>query len=531
MTHPTMTPPPPTLVQRFQAALGLHQAGRMADAQREYQQILSADPNFAPAWHMLGIALFQANQPTKAIEHIQRAIDLGLNGADVFNNLGEVLRANNRFDEAIPAYQRAIERNPEAAGVYANLGTACNESRRFAEAIPPLQKSLSLRPDDVNTMYQYAVALWHVGQSDQVIDILEKAIALAPDVRPIEIAELLATAYYLRRDPKKSLQTIDRALSQHPTHPVLHRHRAIVLFSLGQYTQAWEENEWRWRVDAPQHNPVRQFDRPMWDGSDPAGRKILVHPEQGFGDLIQFSRYLPMLAAANADVILEAPIELRNLLASLRCKATIIPKGVKLPDFDLHIPLMSLPRIYKTTVDSIPSDVPYLSAPAARIEKFRDLIQAHANGKRKIGLVWAGNTIPDPRRTVPFKQFFSALADVPDTAWFSLQTGEPTAELKDAPPKMHVLDLAPQLKDFADTAAAISQLDLIITIDTAAAHLAGALGAKTWTLLTAAPDWRWGWDGQESNWYLTMRLFRQQTLGDWSPALAQLRTALQDPAL
>jgi hypothetical protein len=262
----------------------------------------------------------------------------------------------------------------------------------------------------------------------------------------------------------------------------------------------------------------------MWDGSDPAGRTIFVHTEQGFGDTIQFVRYVTMLIARGAKVILECTLPLRSLMSSVKGVSKVVVAGVRPPDFDLHIPLLSLPKIFKTTLETVPNEVPYLFVDDERMAKFKQLTR-DPGAKLRVGITWAGNIKPDPARTCPLENF-APLASIQGVTFFSLQKGEPEADADRPPPGLKLIKLSDELKDFADTAAAMLNLDLILTIDTAGAHLAGALGRPTWTILPWACDWRWLTDREDSPWYPTMRLFRQPTRGDWASVIAQVADEL-----
>ena len=262
----------------------------------------------------------------------------------------------------------------------------------------------------------------------------------------------------------------------------------------------------------------------MWNGSDPAGRTILVHVEQAYGDTIQFVRYVPMLAARGARVILETFGPLKSLLEQSQLPSTrIVVNGEQLPAFDVHIPLLSLPRIFGTTLDTIPATVPYLSVSPDEVSRWRDRIFSSAPDAKalKVGLVWAGNAKPYPNRTCP-PEYLSRLSEIGEVAYFSVQKGDDADPARSPPRDLPTIDLSVDLNDFSDTAAAMLNLDLIISIDTVTAHLAGALGRPTWTLLPRVADWRWLLDREDSPWYPTMRLYRQTTAGDWAGVIARV---------
>jgi hypothetical protein len=264
----------------------------------------------------------------------------------------------------------------------------------------------------------------------------------------------------------------------------------------------------------------------MWDGSDPSGRTILIHTEQGFGDVIQFARYLPLLADKGATVILECNVALRALMSGVKGVSRVVPAGMSLPDFDLHAPILSLPRALETTLESVPRDVPYVYVDPARDQRWRTRITPDAFN---IGIVWWGNTRPDPARSCPPDNLIelAGVARGKNVRFFSLQKGDLPPEARSLPTGLNLVDIGPELKDFADTAAAMGNLDLVITIDTAAAHLAGALARPVWTLLPWSPDWRWMLDREDSVWYPTMRLFRQEQRGDWAGVMRRVAAELR----
>jgi hypothetical protein len=300
--------------------------------------------------------------------------------------------------------------------------------------------------------------------------------------------------------------------------------RAIALLLKGDYERGLPDYELRLLVGASR---PRRFDRPAWDGSDPAGKTILLHAEQGLGDTIHFARYATLLARRGARVVLECQPPLKRLLRSLDGVGDVVAQGDLLPGFDLHRPLASMPLAFNTRLATIPADVPYLQAPADAVERLGRRL-ASSGGAFKVGIVWAGAAghPNDRKRSVPL-ELLAPLAGIPNVKLFSLQKGPPAEQLK-APSAPPVEDLARELDDFADTAAAMHHLDLVVSVDTSAAHLAGALGRPVWTLLPFSPDWRWLLGRADSPWYPTMRLFRQPKLGAWRDLFGEVTSKLRD---
>jgi tetratricopeptide (TPR) repeat protein len=529
--------------------------GKYSDAIPLLEKAVAIKPNLPNAHYNYGIALDNTGKLDDAIEQWEITLRLQPDHALAMNNVGVGLQRRDRLERAIATLRRLVEKYPTFAEGHANLGSALAQAGKYEEAITEAKKAIELEPRRPEALNTLGVVYMRAGRLDDAIAATLKAVEMNPrfhkaigniggiyqkmerhdlaiewferasKVLPadVETANALYGAYYKIRQPEKSLEATENALKHNPNHPELHGNRSLALLALGNYIEGFEEYEWRWRCNTFT-SPPRDFDRPMWENSDLNGRTLLVHAEQGYGDIIQFARYLPMVAEMGAKLIVEVPVAVRSLIETIPGVARVVPKGLKLPDFDLHIPLLSLPRAFKTTLQTIPNQVPYFRVDESRLEKWRPVIANNAKGK-KIGLVWGGNLKPDPKRSVRLKEL-APLADVPDIAWFSLQTGDPRDELKESPPGMNIVDIGKDLKEFADTAALMSLLDMVITIDTASAHLAGAMAVKTWTIIPHAADWRWQMEGEQSPWYPTMRLFRQSVANDWGPTIARIRDEL-----
>jgi hypothetical protein len=321
-----------------------------------------------------------------------------------------------------------------------------------------------------------------------------------------------------RTDP--ALATFEKALKIKGDHVDCRWDRALCFLQKGDFKRGFDEYEWRWKLD---RSPPRGFEQPLWDGADLKGKTILIHQEQGFGDMIQFARYVPMVKAKGATVIIEAQPELARLFSVLEGVDKVVNKGSPLPKFDVYAPIISLARIFATTPETVPADIPYLSAPDAHAVQ----LPASLGKQMKIGISWAGRPTHqnDTFRSVAFRHFVELLG-VPGVTVYGLQKGPAAAEVSDNGCEALVLNLGGRLHDFADTAAVVAQLDLVISVDTVLVHLAGALGKPVWTLLPFFADWRWMTSGDTSPWYPTMRLFRQDQPGDWEPVFNAVREAL-----
>jgi tetratricopeptide (TPR) repeat protein len=476
--------------QAFQLAIQHQQAGRLREAEILYRQILAADPRHADALHMLGLGAFQAGRYEAAIELIRQAIASKPNYPEAYGNLGLALYENGQVDEAVAAYRQAIALKPDYPEAHGNLGNALVEKGSLDEAVAACLQAIALRRNYPEAHYNLGGALKAKGQLEQAIAAYRRAIALRPD---------FADAHF---------------------------NLALALLLQGNFLRGWEEYEWRWR-SRDFRAARRSFPQPQWDGGPLEGRTILLHTEQGFGDTLQFIRYLPLVAQRGGRVIVRCREGLRRLLQTMGADVPILEKGEPLPAFDVHCPLLSLPRLFATDLASIPRDVPYLHADAAAAEVWRDRLADHS-ASLKVGLVWAGSpTHRNDRNRSTKLAGFAPLARIPGMRFVSLQKGDAAAEAKSPPEGMELSDPTEELHDFADTAALVAALDLVIAVDTSVVHLAGALGKPVWVLLPFAPDWRWLLDRSDSPWYPTMRLFRQQRAGEWDHVIAEVRSQLE----
>jgi hypothetical protein len=371
-----------------------------------------------------------------------------------------------------------------------------------------------MKPGSAEIASNYSVALRDSGRFEEAVASADRAIAINPNSTPAHFNRAHALRDLCRFD--EAIASLDRALAITPNYAKAHYSRGLLLLMKGDFEHGWPEYEWRWKK--PDFTSVkREFPQPRWDGSPLADKTILLHPEQGLGDAIQFIRYAPLVEQRSAKkVIVESPPPLTRLLReSFSNSGTIeiVEAGQSLPPFDVQIPLLSLPMVFGTTLANIPADVPYL-----RAREF----DRQLTGDFRVGLCWAGSRYHpnDWLRSIPL-EMFRPLTEISGVTWFSLQHDEDALPLR-------LVDLTNELNDLSDTAAIIAKLDLVITVDTSIAHLAGALGKPTWTLVQFSPDWRWMLDRGDSPWYPTMRLFRQTKVGDWSSVIEKVARELGD---
>jgi tetratricopeptide (TPR) repeat protein len=510
---------------QYNLGLELERAGDADEAVECWQRTLAVQPNHVPAMNALGVALTRMKRMERAILILRKATTIDPSNAETFANLSSALGEAKQHDAALAAAQESVRLAPNRGETYNALGVALQKAGRIEEAIEQFAKASEANPKLTIAYGNRGGALEKLGRYDEAAAAFEAARAVEPE--SIDVLVALAGSYRQVARDDDSIAAARAVLARRPDQAEAHGNLALTLLTKGDYAEGFREYEWRWRCK-DFTTPTREFSRPMWDGSDPAGRRIFVHAEQGFGDMIQFARYLPMLADRGATVILECAASLRTLMESVRGVSRVVVSGLKPPDFDLHAPLLSLPAAFGTTLQTVPHDVPYLRGDANRRTYWRDVLSRELppDARRRVGIVWGGNKKPDPRRSASLA-LFAPLAAVPSVALVSLQMGEPAEELKRAPAGLKLFDAGREIKDFADSAALLENLDLLITIDSAPAHLAGALDVRTWTLLPRVMDWRWLRGRDDSPWYPTMRLFRQTTLDDWPPEIERVRTELE----
>jgi tetratricopeptide (TPR) repeat protein len=442
---------------------------------------------FPEAHNNLGVSLAKLGKVDEAIKHYADALRQRPRYADAYLNLGNVQAAQKKPAEAIASYRKALAINPRSADAHYNLGIIPAEEGRLDEAIASYREALRLKPNHAGAMANLGHALRAQGKFDEAMSVYQQLLARSPD------------------DPEG------------------HMSRALVWLLLGDYERGWPEYEWRWKTKEFAGPQPKQ---PRWDGSPLEGRTILLTAEQGMGDTMQFVRYAPEVKRRGGRVILACQKGLIPLLKTCAGIDEWVAQGEKLPEFDVHASLLSLPAILKTTLANVPAEVPYLAAESERIEKWQEEL-ARLPGF-KIGIAWQGNPQyrGDRERSVPLSAF-EPIAKVKGVHLISLQKGPGTEQLPEVASRFSVTDLGSRLDlsggAFLDTAAVIKGLDLVITINTSLAHLAGALAAPAWIALgSGASDWRWLLDRDDSPWYPSLRLFRQSQVGDWSDVMERM---------
>lgn len=509
-------------------AVSAHRAGRIREAAELYDRIIAHEPAHGDALHLSGLIAHGEGDHEKALARIDAAISAHSKMSAFHVSRAAVLLALGRNQEAVTSAERAVCLNSCSAEALNLLGNALQSTGRYEEAIREYRHAVALRADYAEASSNLGSALRKTG----ALGDAEAALRQALRSRPRYATALANLGLVLQEQGRyeEALGTFDAALNVEPDHPAARGNRAILLLLLGRLREGFADYEWRWRLPGFA-TPARRFDAPPWDGKNADGRTLFIHAEQGLGSAIQFVRYVPLLTERGARVILEChPPLLRLFQQSLaepsKGRVQIIARGETPPPFEAHAPLMSLPHLFGTTLETIPAAVPYLQADVVNVAQWRQRFASKPGAA--IGLVWAGNPQHenDANRSLP-PTLLSPLFSLRECTFYSLQVPASVEAMAGFPPGA-VIDLAPDLTDFAETAAAVEALDLVITVDTAAAHLAGALARPVWTLLPFVPEWRWLRDRNDSPWYPGMRLFRQATHGDWQELLDRVTAAVAD---
>lgn len=424
---------------------------------------------------------------------------------------------------AIDVYRRFVALRADVAGAWNNLGVCLQQEGETAGAIGAYERATALEPGDAVMLNNFGFALGEFGVRRRAIEVLRGAVHLDPGLA--EAHNNLGNVLRADGDRDGARRAYEAAITARPGFPEPHWNLAQLLLQSGEFARGWEEYEWRWR--RPDFtSPLRHFPQPLWQGEEISGKTILIHAEQGFGDALQFVRYLALLQRTGARIILECQPQLVRLFLGLPMVHAVIGTGGPLPPFDVHCPMLSLPGIFRTTRETIPAETPYLTVHGADLRHWR--VRCGGDGLA-VGIVWSGaQRVKTLRNRSCSLVEMTALFQVRGIRLYSLQFGEAGRELDQVPAAVRPVDLAPELRDFADTAAAVSMMDLIVTIDTSVAHLAGALAKPVWVMLTEDPDWRWMCDREDSPWYPGMRLFRRRAGEAWSGVVGRVAGALQD---
>jgi tetratricopeptide (TPR) repeat protein len=547
--------PQPSSPEAFAEALAFHRDGRLEEAASRYEAALGEAPKHFEALHFLGLVRIRQGRHDEAQKLLRKALNQNPGSAEVNNSLGFTLAAQGRHDEATARYDKALALKPDFPQARNNLGIALADLGRHEAAMAEYRQAIALEPGYAEALANLGVSLAALGRPAEAIPNFEAALARRPGFA--EAALNLGNAQFALGAFADAIASYERAIAAAPGSAraynnlgraleALNRHEEAILcyakaaalapdyagaqwnlalahLALGDFAEGWPRYEWRWRNG---DLTPRGFARPLWRGEDIGGRTILVHAEQGLGDTLHFVRYLPLLARRGARVLLEAPLPLLPLLAGLDGLTGLFAAREELPDFDCHVPLLSLPGAFTTTLDTLPRQVPYLAPPADRVARWRAVLAPLA--ALRIGIAWAGSATNsnDRNRSLPLDRL-RPLLELPGIGFVSLQKELRPGDADLLASSPGLLALGDRLEDFADTAAVASLLDLVIAVDTSVAHLAGALGRPVWIMLPFAAEWRWLRQREDSPWYPTARLFRQDAPGDWAGLVARLVAAVR----
>jgi tetratricopeptide (TPR) repeat protein len=499
----------------------LHAAGQYAEALAAYNRAVALLPDFTDAWCNRGLTLQQLGRAQDALASFERAAALNPGLAQAHQRRAALLQDLGRGEEAVAAYRRLLQLEPRNAQAHSDLGTALAELERGEEALESIDRALVIDPGLFGALVNRGNVLNQLRRGGEALRAYDRALAADPAV-----AELHSNRGHLLHDAGRydeALQAYDRALALDPGLALVEWNKSLIKLLHGEFEEGWRLYESRWQSYA--RTAFRDFPQPLWLGGEPlAGRTILLHAEQGLGDTLQFCRYVPLVAALGAAVVLEAPAALLPLLASLAGCATLVASGEPLPPFQLQCPLLSLPLAFGTRVETIPAQLPYLAVPPARQEQWDTRLGPRR--RRRVGLAWSGAAahLADRERSLPLRLLAPLLGL--DAEFHCLQkevrpADEPAlAQLPQLTRHEH------ELHDFADTAALAAAMDLVIAVDTSVAHLAGALGRPLWVLLQHAPDFRWMLRRADTPWYPDTRLFRQEQPGGWEAVIERVAAQL-----
>jgi len=503
----------------------LHALARFQEALASYEEAIALWPDGDAAFANRGMTLHALERFDEALASFDRALALRPDNAEALGSRGFTLHVLRRFDEALANYDGALALRPDNAELLSNRSVTLFELKRFAEALASGDRALVLRPDDPEAHANRGNALSVLKRFDEAMADYDRALELRPDYAEAHTNRGV-TLHVLKRFDE-ALQCYARALAARPDFAAAHYNEGLSRLLTGDFDRGWAEHEW-WREIAQFKRAERKFAQPRWTGSQPiAGKTILLHAEQGFGDTIQYCRYARRVAALGGRAILEVQEALRDLLGSLAGAAQVVAKGDTLPPFDMHCPMLSLPFVFGTRLATIPRETPYLSASAQAVANWSTRLPPKT--RPRIGMAWSGRPEHnnDQDRSIDLASFLSPLEGV-DATLVSLQREVRAADAVVLRERSDVIHFGEELKDFSDTAALATNMDLVIAVDTSVAHLAGALAKPVWIPLPFVPDWRWLLDRDDSPWYPSARLFRQDDSRQWDGAFACLRAALDD---
>ncbi len=557
MASPPAASPDPASLDRLGALAPLFvRLGKLKAAEECYRRVLECRPDLAETHSLLGCVKKMQGQFPAAVECFHRALALRPDCAEFHYNLGTTLQKQGAFADAANSYRNALMLQPGDARFHFGLGVALHQLEEYPAAASSYRFAIQLDPKCASAYTNLGALCLELGDFDTAAGLQRQALDLSPNMMDAHVN--MGIVLSKQGDTAGAIGYFRQVLAREPRNATAHCNLGFALSKLGDRTGAeasyknalacqpdlaiarvclattylvqgnfaagWPEYEARWRT-SEFRSFRRTFPQPLWRGEPLHGAQILLHAEQGLGDTLQFVRYAPAVAARGGEVILEVQPQLRRFLNNIPGVSRTITRGEELPEFACHCPLLSLPLAFQTELNSIPANVPYLHADEAEVQAWSQRLKPEG---LRIGIAWAGNPkhSRDRQRSLALS-LLAPLTQIKGTTFYSLQKGAAAAQLRDLPATMPVIDLDSGMKDFADTAAVVANLDLVISVDTAPAHLAGAMGKPVWILLHCMPDWRWLLDREDSVWYSTARLFRQTSPDDWQPVIDRLRLEVE----
>jgi tetratricopeptide (TPR) repeat protein len=510
----------------------LKELGRLAEAEQSYSLALAIEPHDPVTLHGRALVRYLQRRYVEALRDYEQLAARGKETAPALVGRAATLVALRRYGEALPPLERAIQLSPADAEAHIQRGVALLGLERHAEALASFDRALAIRPQASVVLNNRGIALAATGRLSEALESFIRSAVL--NGMSAENHTNMGIVLKSLGRHREAAASFDRALAYKPDDPSAKFALAFLYLTLGDFARGLPLYEARFEVPAL-GNPARHFSAPRWNGTEPlAGKTLLVHAEQGLGDVIQFCRYLPLLAAQGASVVFEVMPSLKALLRTLPAAIRLVGRGEPLPPVDYYCPLLSLPLAFDTRLDTIPAQVPYLAAEQPRTASWMQRLGALPG--LRVGIAWQGNLAVERLiwargRSIPLAAL-EPLAQLPGVSLVSLQKGPGLEQLRNVPFADQIIDLSADLDrgpySFLDTAAVMAGLDLVISSDTSIAHLAGALGRPVWTVLAASPEWRWGLERSDCPWYPSMRLFRQTVDGDWNTVVAAIAQALQD---
>jgi len=500
--------------------------GRCDEAVTAYGKAVALKPGYYQAYHNVAVAMVAQGSYAAAADNCKKAISLNPGYAQAWNTMGYALEKQGKTDEAIECYRYAVNCEPDFVEPYNHLGVLLNEKLLHEQAAATLQKAIEIDPEYAEVYSNLGIALNQLERFDDAIENFRHAIRLDPNF--CEAHYNLANSLRDKGLCKEAVEHYKRAIELNSDYAQAYWNLSLTLLLSGNFADGWPLYKWRRNADLRVLTNFHRSGKSRWDGSSFAGKSLFVHYEQGLGDNIQFARYLPMVKARGGTVIFQTLKPVIGLLHGFPGIDRIVeynPDESVSYSFDIYASLLDMPQIFGTTVETIPAVVPYIFADASKTHRWAERI---TEGDFKIGIAWAGSpTHGNDRYRSCSLEDFARLADIAGVRLYSLQKGQAAEQIAYFADTINVVDLGKDFADFTDTAAAVENLDVVVSVDTSVLHLAGAMGKTVWALLPFAPDWRWMLEREDSPWYPTMKLFRQQTLGQWEPVFERIAEAIK----